>query len=280
MTLAPLFAVILETIISLIIIAVFNLTAQDAQSVLGQPNTSNPSPKLFIAMLLVLSVVAPIVEEGVKPLAALLAIRRLRTPAEAFLVGLAAGVGFDILETIGYIGQGQADWVSVAIGRVGAGLLHGVGAGMAALGWYYLINGSGVRLRWLRGIGCGLYAVLQHSLFNAFALVGQALPSSVSDWLNQPLYVGALPLQNEDIIYLAIYLLMLGVLIFVTSRLWRAKGMPERKPPIATAPAWPAMPYGAYAPYAPYGQYGSFAPGGWPAPAPMPQTQQPVGGAR
>jgi RsiW-degrading membrane proteinase PrsW (M82 family) len=288
MSLAPLLAVIFELILSLIIVAAFHLSAQDAQSVLGQPNTSNPSPSLVVAMLLVLSVVAPLVEEGVKPLAALLVIRRLRTPAEAFLVGLAAGVGFDMLETIGYIGQGQADWVSIAIDRIGAGLLHGVGAGMGALAWYYLINGSGVRLRWLRAIGCGLYAVLQHSLFNALSFSDQILPSNISAWMNRPFYLGGLPLQNADAIYLVAYGVILGVLTFMTSRLWRARGMAERKPPLAPTPqawpAWPAAPYGYYAPYAQYSQYGQhsqsgqFAPGGWPAP--IPQTQQPLGGAR
>ncbi len=286
MTLAPLLAVILELILSLIIVAALRLSAQDAQSVLGQPNTSNPSPKLLVAMLLVLSVVAPLVEEGVKPLAALLVIRRLRTPAEAFLVGLAAGVGFDMLETIGYIGQGQADWVSVSMERIGAGLLHGVGAGMGALAWYYLINGSGVHLRWLRAIGCGLYAILQHGVFNALGFYDLALPSNIGAWLNQPFFLGGLPLQNADVIYLVAYGLILGVLIFMTSRLWGAKGMPERKPPLTPSPqAWPAWPapYGYYAPYTPYGSYGQPArvvPGGWPAPAPMPQTPQPMGGAQ
>lgn len=278
MSLAPLLAVIIETILSLIIIAALHLSAQEAQSVLGQPNTSNPSPQVLIAMLLVLSVVAPLVEEGVKPLAALLAIRRLRTPAEAFLVGLAAGVGFDMLETIGYIGQGQADWVSIAIDRIGAGLLHGVGAGMGALAWYYLINGAGVRLRWLRAIGCGVYAVTQHAIFNALSFSDQVLPSNVNSWLNQPFYLGGLPIQNADVIYLFAYLLILGVLIFMTSRLWRARGMPERKPPVAPTPAWPAWPATPYGYYAPYGQPAQIAPGGWPAPAPMPQ--QPMGGAQ
>ncbi|HEY7974456.1 MAG TPA: PrsW family glutamic-type intramembrane protease, partial [Ktedonobacterales bacterium] len=246
---------------------------------------SNPSPSLVVAMLLVLSVVAPLVEEGVKPLAALLVIRRLRTPAEAFLVGLAAGVGFDMLETIGYIGQGQADWVSVAIDRIGAGLLHGVGAGMGALAWYYLINGSGVRLRWLRAVGCGLYAIVQHSLFNALSFSDQILPSNISAWMNRPFYLGGLPLQNADAIYLVAYGVILGVLTFMTSRLWRARGMAERKPPLAPTPqawpAWPAAPYGYFAPYGQYSQHsqvGQFAPEGWPAP--IPQTQQPLGGAR
>lgn len=289
MTLAPLLAVIIEYVLSLIIIAALHLSGQDAQSVLGQPGVDSSSPSVLIAMLLVLSVVAPLVEESVKPLGALLAIRRLRTPAEAFLVGLAAGVGFDIFETIGYIGQGQADWVTVAIDRIGAGLLHGVGAGMATLGWYYFINGSGVQLRWLRGIGCGVYAVAQHALFNAFSFIGAVLPSNVNDWLNQPFYIGDLPLQNADIIYLGIYLYLIGFLLFMTRQLWHAKGMPERKPPLPAAPNWPApygpygqygyAPYAGYPGYAPYGPYGQpTAPGGGPTPAA--DAQQPVGGAR
>ena len=125
---------------------------------------------LFI--LLIFAVVAPLVEEGLKPLGVVFIMRRLRSPAEAFLLGLAAGVGFDMVETIGYIGSGQADWVSVAIQRVGAGLLHGLGAAMAALGWYYLINGKGVPHRWLKGFGGLAYAVLQHGIFNASNLLG------------------------------------------------------------------------------------------------------------
>lgn len=278
MTLAAVFAVVLELFLTVFIALALHLTQQEAQSVLGQPNLSNVTPKVTLALFLVLSVVAPLVEEGVKPLGALLAIRRLRTPAEAFLVGLAAGVGFDMLETIGYIGQGQADWISVAIERVGAGLLHGVGAGMGALGWYYLINGSGVHLRWLKGIGCGVYAVVQHGLFNALSLSGQFLPHTISDWLNQPFFIGSLPLQNNDVIYFGIYLLLIGVLIFMTGRLWRAKGMAERKPPT------PIAPYGPYSPYYPYPLYGQIAPAGWPAaplaPAATPGAQQPMGGAQ
>ena len=66
-------------------------------------------------------------------------IRRTAFASGGVSGGLAGGIGFDMFETVGYIGQGQADWIYVAIERVGAGLLHGVGAGMSALGWYYLI---------------------------------------------------------------------------------------------------------------------------------------------
>lgn len=248
MTLAPLIAVILETILTLLIITVLGLTGADALSVLNS-NGGPSSFKVELATILVLSVVAPVVEEGVKPLGALLAIRRLRTPGQAFLVGLAGGIGFDIFETVGYIGQGQADWVSVALERIGAGLLHGVGAGMAALGWYYLVNGKGVRLRWLRAVGFFAYALLQHGLFNAFTQVSNILPPSINDFLNQPLSFFGLPLARMDIFLVVIYGFILAVLIVMTSRLPHAKPMPAPAQP----PQWPAngypYPYG-------YGQYG------------------------
>jgi RsiW-degrading membrane proteinase PrsW (M82 family) len=248
-TLAPLIAVIVELILTLIIVFALGLTGSDAQAVLTNQGAGAPTGAVALAMFLVLSVVAPVVEEGVKPLGALLAIRRLRVPGEAFLVGLAAGIGFDIFETIGYIGMGQADWISVAIERVGAGLLHGVGAGMGALGWYYLINGKGVRLRWLRAIGCFAYALIQHGTFNAFSLIGLLLPPSLNQWLGEPFKLGTLPLQRMDVVFLVIYALILTVLIIMTSLLPRAKGMPASPQP--PQPQWPAgYPYSPYGPYA------------------------------
>ncbi|MDE3231052.1 MAG: hypothetical protein KGO05_14335, partial [Chloroflexota bacterium] len=52
LTLAPLIAVILEGILTLIIVYALHLNAQDAQSLLGQPQSSNYSPSLVIGLLL------------------------------------------------------------------------------------------------------------------------------------------------------------------------------------------------------------------------------------
>src|SRR6185503_19974838 len=54
------------------------------------------SPALAVAMVGG-AVVAPLLEELTKPLVAILLGRRLRGPAEAFLVGMAGGVGFAIV---------------------------------------------------------------------------------------------------------------------------------------------------------------------------------------
>ncbi|HUY77649.1 MAG TPA: PrsW family glutamic-type intramembrane protease [Ktedonobacterales bacterium] len=234
LTIAPLLASILELILTLIIANVLQVNSLSLLS-----NSSSPqTPAELIGLFLVLSVVAPLVEEGLKPLGAVMVIGLLRSPAEAFLVGLAGGIGFDMFETVGYIGSGQADWIYVAIERVGAGLLHGVGAGMSALGWYYLIRGKGVRLRWLKGFGCGVYAVLQHAIFNGVNLLPNAFPS-LNQPFNYPLYLGRLPFESAAIMFFVIYALILTVLILVTGRIRETKQQPVAPPtgaPGADAP--------------------------------------------
>jgi hypothetical protein len=167
-------------------------------------------------------------------------------------MGLAAGCGFAIFESVSiYIGQGQADWIAVAIERIGSSLLHGVGAGMAALGWYYLINGKGVRLRWWRGFGCLAYALVQHGLFNGLALF-TSLPGPVSSWLQHPVYIGQLPLDRGSFIFFIYYAAILAVLTVVTGRLVSDPGssMPVanlRGASSSLMPSAQAMPVGSNA---------------------------------
>jgi hypothetical protein len=104
----------------------------------------------------------------------------------------------------------------------------------------------------------------------------------VAQWLNAPFFIGNLPLQNFDIIYMGLYLLLVGVLTLVTGLLLHAKGMPEPKPPMSFppyGPQYPYNPYAAYTPYTPYPYYGQPVPSGWPAPVPPQAAPQPMGGA-
>jgi hypothetical protein len=152
------------------------------------------------------------------------------------MVGLAGGIGFDMFETtFTYIGTGQGDWIVIALVRVGASLLHGLGAGMVALGWYYFINGRGVRRRWLKGVACILYAVLQHGIYNGAAVVVNVLPTDTEKWLNSTIYLGKLPLQVGYIPFFALDALILLMLIFMTGRL--LKGWRKRNTGSPLAPA-------------------------------------------
>lgn len=233
-TVAPLLAAILELILVIIVVSVAQSLGYSVNSSVTNLTSSPRTTAEAVILFLVLAVVAPIVEEGLKPLGAVLIMRRLRTPSEAFLLGLAAGIGFDIVETIGYIGMGEADWISVAIQRLGAGLLHGVGAGMAALGWYYLINGKGIPHRWLRGFGGLAYAVVQHAVFNGSNLL--TLIPDVGNLLSRPWYLGALPIDTGTILFFGYYAVILGVLFYVTGRLARGDAA---RPPGAAATAVP-----------------------------------------
>lgn len=239
MTLAPLLAIVLEGF-ALVVLA--NIFGSNAAAAADPSNISPSNPVGVFVLLLTISVAAPVFEEGLKPLGAVFIMRRLRTPASAFLMGLAAGIGFDVFETIGYIGSGEADWVNVSIERLGAGLLHGVGAGMAALGWYYLINGKGVRLRWLRGFGGIAYAVAQHAIFNGSNLIGLA-PGPVGQWLSQPWYIGQLPFDHAAFLFFVYYAIIFAVLVFVTGRLVPGPLPREIVPAIAVAPAGGQSPF-------------------------------------
>ncbi|GAC1447108.1 MAG: hypothetical protein PVSMB4_01500 [Ktedonobacterales bacterium] len=239
-TLAILLALILEVIlqfaIMLILLALGYHVSGTSLSSLTNPDPSNTGEVLFV--LLLLSVVAPLVEEGVKPLGAILVMPRIRSASEAFLLGLAAGIGFDFVETIGYIGMGEADWISVAIQRVGAGLLHGVGAGMGALGWYYLMRGKGVPHRWLRGFGALVYAVLQHAIFNGSNLL-TLLPGQIGKLFTIPLYLGKLPLDSGTLLFFFYYAVIVAVLVIVTMRLRRGDEAVSVKPADPGQPGQP-----------------------------------------
>jgi RsiW-degrading membrane proteinase PrsW (M82 family) len=249
-TLAALVAGLLNTLFALIVVLVLQRLGFSLGSSAADPTSANPTdPAALVAIILIVGVVAPFVEEGMKPLGAVLVMRRLRSPSDAFLVGMASGIGFAIVETVGdYVGQGQADWISVAIERSTSSLLHGVGAGMGALGWYYFINGKGVRLRWLRGIGSLAYAVLQHGIFNGVVatiiplLLIQVFPQPFTTVLGPPIDYNIIPLFAYDA-------LILAWLIFITGRLRRSTTVtPGAVTPSAAAIPAPSAPPGVSGP--------------------------------
>jgi RsiW-degrading membrane proteinase PrsW (M82 family) len=122
------------------------------------------SPALAVAMVGA-AIVAPLVEELAKPLAVLVLGRRLRSPAEAFLVGMAAGTGFAIVENMLYESGGQGLWAAVATLRGIGGVLHPLNAGLVAMGWYGALC-TDEPARWRRLAGFYGLAVCVHALWN------------------------------------------------------------------------------------------------------------------
>ncbi len=185
------------------------------------PNCQNPG--VYNIILIVVAVMAPLIEESVKPLAVIILIGRIRSAAEAFVLGLAAGIGFDLIESTGYISSGYQDWLSIALIRTGAGLLHGFGAAMVALGWYYLTHPGKHRL--LKAAGCWLYAVVQHALWNgSWGLV--LLPAPVGSFFDTTnVTIGSFSLPSYSIVNIVEALFMLAFFIYMTGSL-RTKPAP------------------------------------------------------
>ncbi len=227
-------AVTLSIILESIGLVALVLVSRDATiSPTGLPNNS-------LSLVLLLVVVGPVVEEATKPIGALVILGRLRGPAEAFVVGMAGGLGFAVFESAGYISGTQADWVIVAVLRLGAGLLHGTGAGLAALGWYYLFRGQGVNRRWLKGVGAIAAAIGQHATWNGAAALVSFISAPSGNPLNMPIWFFGLPLQVGDLITIVLDLGVLAVLLAITGRLRRAPLHPSQATPEA-APAPPRV---------------------------------------
>jgi RsiW-degrading membrane proteinase PrsW (M82 family) len=187
----------------------------------GAPNCQNPG--VYNIILLVVAVMAPFIEESVKPLAVIVFIGRIRSAAEAFVLGLAAGMGFNLVETSGYISSGYQDWLSIALIRTGSGLLHGLGAAMVTLGWYYLTRPGKHRV--LKAVGCWTYAVLQHAIWNgSWGLT--LLPGQVGSFFNNTnITIGSLSLPAYAMVNIAEALFMLAFFLYMTRRL-RTKQTP------------------------------------------------------
>ncbi|HYX50356.1 MAG TPA: PrsW family glutamic-type intramembrane protease, partial [Ktedonobacteraceae bacterium] len=105
-------AAVLEFILELLLV---HGQAANPLICVDQPNTPNcQNPAVYHIILIVVALIAPFIEETVKPLAVIIFIGRVRSAAEAFVLGLAAGIGFNLIETTGYISSGYQDWLSVA----------------------------------------------------------------------------------------------------------------------------------------------------------------------
>jgi RsiW-degrading membrane proteinase PrsW (M82 family) len=121
---------------------------------------------LIIVFLLFIAVEAPIPEEFAKALAIpFFGRKRIKSESQAFMIGLAAGAGFAILENMLYEGL-YAQWSGWSWG--GVTLLRGIGSalhplctGIVTLGWFRMREDGFKELLKAYGIAVGL-----HTLWN------------------------------------------------------------------------------------------------------------------
>jgi RsiW-degrading membrane proteinase PrsW (M82 family) len=160
-----------------------------------------------ILLLIEVATVSPLTEEVGKALGALLT--RPRTRPEAFLFGVAAGVGFAIVENVLYaVGAAIAGgpWPAVAVARSMGAAVHPLATGLVMLGWWEWRQGCGRLLRgYLSGVGI-------HALWNGTLIVVGVI-------------AGAIAVSGDAEAYTPIALTFTAVLGTVLAAvLWRTAG--------------------------------------------------------
>lgn len=186
--LSPAIALFLTGIVTVLAILLVLPLRELVDRVVASPGLE----KLFFSPMLVLilvesAVVAPIVEEAAKPIAVILLAKRLRRPAEAFLVGMAGGLGFAIVENMLYASSGDTEWAHIVALRAIGGAIHPLNAGLVALGWYGVRNGQpGARGKLLGfyGLAVGIHALWNGGLWILYSDLGAYLLGAESWQLN------------------------------------------------------------------------------------------------
>lgn len=126
-------------------------------------------PPVFITLILIFVVVAPLFEELAKLIGVTLMSYRRPSRMQIFTWGLASGAGFALVENFFNTVLALDAWALVILLRFGGTVMHCLGTGLIALGWQNLLEKRGV---WQL---IGLYAlgVTIHATWNG-AVVGMA----------------------------------------------------------------------------------------------------------
>ena len=143
--------------------------------------------------LVLVSVIAPFIEELLKPIGLIFVIKRLRTPYEGVLYGVACGMGFAIIENMLYelfilIWYGSDAWTLNAFVRgIGSTVLHAVGP--AAIG--YAVAFSNQMQKPMRNylILAYLFGFTMHALWNGFATMPLMLEGQFWEYTSYVLIV-------------------------------------------------------------------------------------------
>lgn len=126
-------------------------------------------PPVFITLILVFVVVAPLVEEFAKVIGITLMSYRRPLQMEIFIWGLASGAGFALVENFFNTVLALDVWAVVILLRFGGTIMHCLGTGLIALGWHSVREKRGV---W-QLIGLYALSVTIHATWNG-AVIGMA----------------------------------------------------------------------------------------------------------
>jgi hypothetical protein len=165
-------------------------------------------PTVLYGFLAVFGGIIPIIEEVFKPVALWTLAGRKLTPQEGFVGGLLCGAGFALMENVFYFTTVlmAEDWLFMAIGRAGTGVLHMLASGL--VGW-------GLAKAWQDGkwalLGfTTLGAFGLHGLWNVLALVSGMAPLLILD--SEPSLRQTLLYHSPVVLLLVVSVLWLAII--------------------------------------------------------------------
>lgn len=152
---------------------------EDIDALLGVLKPFLLQPSIIFWVLAIFGGIIPIIEEVIKPLALWPLAGRRMTPQEGFVGGLLCGAGFALMENVFYFTNVllAEEWLFMAIGRAGTGVLHMLASGL--LGW-------GLAKAWRNGnwrfLGLTtLGAFILHGGWNILAFISGLAPLLILD---------------------------------------------------------------------------------------------------
>ncbi len=144
-----------------------NLSQLDTQFLEHYLLTFLQNPWVIVGIFLLIGIIAPFIEESLKP-AALWALRkRSLSPAQGFVLGLYFGAAFAFIESSGMLIQlGAEEWVENILLRSATSLLHITCSGLVGYGYAYSIfsERKGSLFKYL------CLATLLHGMWNSLAV--------------------------------------------------------------------------------------------------------------
>jgi hypothetical protein len=184
------------------------LVGGDLQSVLTTLAPILTNPVVLLLALLFASVLAPMIEETLKPAAVWLLGKRLRSPAEGFALGALCGAGFALLE-----GSLAASSNSILLGfsiaaRATSTLMHITAS--AVLGWGIgsaRLEKRYGRLAWAYLLSLGIHGLWNGSVILAvFGALRLTLPGKGSDPLSLLLVITGFAILILLLVFILIFL--------------------------------------------------------------------------
>jgi hypothetical protein len=139
----------------------------DVQSLLSTLSPYLANPIVLLLALLFAAVIAPVIEETLKPVALWFFGKRLGSPAEGFALGALCGAGFALLEgTLAAGGMDQMMGIGI-VARLASSLMHITASGI--MGWG--IASARLEKRYWRLVGAFILSVSIHGLWNGSVIL-------------------------------------------------------------------------------------------------------------